>query len=148
MISASMVAKTIQGAMTIAEKEKNFELVEKLRELQGELLDLRENYQSLKEENATLKKEKDSKIEFEQKYTYDVNKYILKNDPNNQNEFLCSCCLDNEQKKIHLSRTEDETLTTFRCPVCKHQFVIADELQRQRQVSIRNRPIPNRYAGF
>jgi DNA repair exonuclease SbcCD ATPase subunit len=101
---------TAKELVKLAQKLDNIEIVQKVIELQGELMELQERVQKLRDENRDLKKQLEAPAEL----IFQNDMYWRAAGPGNPGPF-CSPCHDYKEKLVHMHGDNKEG---YRCPAC------------------------------
>ncbi len=103
---------TAKELAKLVQKLDNIEVVQKVIELQGDLMELQERFQELLDENRDLKK----KLEAPTELLFQDNMYWRAKGKEEQEGPFCTKCFDGDGKTVRMHGGESRGLT---CPHCK-----------------------------
>ena len=103
---------TAKELVKLAQKLDNIEIIQKVIELQSDLMELQGTVQELRDENRDLKK----RLEAPTELLYQDNMYWRAKGEEEQEGPFCTKCFDGDEKTV---RMHGEEARGFTCPNCK-----------------------------
>lgn len=117
--------QTFKDIMSLVKKYNDQELLEKIVDLQGQVMEMSQQNLELYQENVDLKKRLTDQDEMEFRFPF----YYKGDDPNP----LCALCWEQDGKQIHLHVTysmigrNSPKKKRLRCQIHKHAWTHPDE---------------------